>query len=179
MNENENFMITEQTESAEATDIETDEVTIEESCVNEESKSIADEPKEEIDPVAELRAEVERLRSELEAARTQNEKTAAEVGEFHSLFPECSLSAVPDVVWDQVKSGIPLAASYALYEKKREAAARRAEAVNLQNAQRSAGVAGRDAPSEYFSPDEVRAMSPSEVRRHYSKILESMQSWNR
>ncbi|MBO7176248.1 MAG: hypothetical protein J6W14_02630, partial [Clostridia bacterium] len=66
-----------------------------------------------------------------------------------------------------------------LYEKKSEAARMRAETVNLKNAQRSAGVAGRDAPAEYFSPDEVRAMSPSEVRRHYSKILDSMKSWNR
>lgn len=177
MNENENLIIVEQA------DIVTEET---EPSVTEEPESIDNpepveelEPKEAIDPIVELRAEVERLRSELEVARTQNEKTAAEVGEFHSLFPECSLSAVPDSVWDQVKSGIPLAASYALYEKKREAAARRAEAINLQNAQRSAGVAGRDVPAEYFTPDEVRAMSPSEVRRHYSKILESMQSWNR
>lgn len=161
-----------------------DGVPYEESSLAESADTMSDEakkstPDEEDDPVATLRAEIEQLRSELEAARLQNEKTAAEVGEFHTLFPECSLSSIPDTVWDQVKEGIPLAASYALYEKKREAAARRAAAVNLENAKRSAGIAGQDAPAEYFTPDEVRAMSPSQVRQHYTKILESMQSWNR
>ncbi len=179
MNENENLIIHEQSEPLTMEPPENPDP-VEDLEAKEEIEPAEEvEPQKEVDPVGELRAEVERLRHELEAARTQNEKTVAEVGEFHSLFPECSLSAVPDSVWDQVKSGIPLAASYALYEKKREAAAKRAEAINLQNAQRSAGVAGRDAASEYFSPDEVRAMSPSEVRRNYSKILESMQSWNR
>ena len=179
MNENESISLEESIESTDTLATEEEIPSPTEQEITEPHKESISQPEEETDPIASLRAEVDRLRTELEAARTQNEKTAAEVGEFHSLFPTCTLSSIPDSVWDQVKSGIPLSAAYALYEKKCEAAARRAEAVNLQNAKRSAGIAGRDAPAEYFTPDEVRAMSPSDVRRNYTKILESMQGWNR
>lgn len=155
----------------------TEEASEEKEEANEEQAEETNAEQE--DPVAALRAEVESLRAELAAARSENERVATEVGEFHALFPDCPLSAVPDTVWDQVRTGQSLCAAYALYEKKREAAIRRAEAVNLQNAQRSAGLAGKDAPAEYFTPDEVRAMSPNEVRRYYDKITESMKSWTR
>lgn len=124
-----------------------------------------------------LSSEILRLKAELEEAKNLNERISEELGEFHSLFPETDIAALPESVWEQVKSGVPLVASYALYEKKREAERRHAERINSQNAARSSGAAGKDTPSEYFSPDEVRAMSAAEVRHNYQKILNSMKKW--
>ncbi len=125
-----------------------------------------------------LRAELDRLREELAETRRIHERMAAEIGEFQALFPEANVSCLPESIWEQVRHGIPLAASYALYEKKCMMQKERAAAVNLRNAQKTPGAAGVGTPSEYFSPDDVRAMSQSEVRSNYQKILDSMKTWN-
>ncbi len=126
----------------------------------------------------ELHAEIDRLRAELEETKALHARMATELGEFHTLFPEVNASSIPESIWEQVKNGIPLAASYALYEKKCILAREHAERVNLRNAKKTPGAAGKNTPSEYFSPDEVRAMSQAEVRSNYQKILESMKKWN-
>ena len=54
----------------------------------------------------------------------------------------------------------------------------RADEINRRNAERSAGRAGTNAAPEYFSPDEVRAMSQHEVRENYQKIRASMKRWH-
>ena len=50
--------------------------------------------------------------------------------------------------------------------------------VNLRNALRSTGAITNAADSGYYSPDEVRKMSASEVRQKYGLIKESMKKWN-
>lgn len=126
----------------------------------------------------ELRAEVGRLRSALEDKHRENERVLTEIAEFTELFPKRGLENVPEEVWDKVKGGIPLAAAYALYEKKAEARAAFAEEVNRKNAERSSGAVGRDTGSAYFSPSEVKKMSAAEVKKNYSIIIESMKKWN-
>jgi hypothetical protein len=42
----------------------------------------------------------------------------------------------------------------------------------------STGSLGKDTTESFFTPNEVRAMSRSEIRKNYSKILESMKKWN-
>lgn len=128
--------------------------------------------------VESLKAEIERLRGELEESRSLNDKISADISEFHRLFPEKALDQIPDEVRDDVRSGIPLSASYALYEKRLEAERERIEAINRKNATRSSGSVGKNTQKEYFSPDEVRSMSQSEVRENYHKIIESMKKWN-
>ena len=54
---------------------------------------------------------------------------------------------------------------------------RRADEVNRRNASLSAGRVGTNVAPEYYTPDEVRAMSPSEVRENYEKIRASMKKW--
>ena len=49
---------------------------------------------------------------------------------------------------------------------------------NERNALLSSGRVGKSSSEEYFTPDEVRKMSGSEVRANYSKIMESMKRWN-
>ena len=126
----------------------------------------------------ELQNELTSLRQELEQTKALHARMACEIGEFHALFPDVNTQSLPESVWEQVKNGIPLAASYALYEKKCEMQRRHADQINLQNAQRTPGSAGKHTPAEYFSPDEVRQMSQSEVSSNYQKILDSMKKWN-
>lgn len=148
---------------------------LEESTCDEE---IEDVKVPEIPDTDALLAEISRLRTELETAQALHARMADELGEFHTLFPEVTTAAIPESIWEQVRRGVPLAASYALYEKKCALRREHAEAVNLKNAQKTPGFAGKNTPSEYFSPDEVRAMSQSEVHVNYPKILESMKKWN-
>ncbi len=163
---------------------------------NEESlaESITDtEPEEQTDintsteeinseaRIAVLNEEISLLKEELEAYKTakeRQEKIAEQLNEFSALFPEIAVKSIPDEVWDTVKKGNSLTASYALYERKIQEAAKRIEKINSRNAVSSAGIAGKDLPSEYFSPEEVRKMSQSEVRANFAKIKRSMEKWN-
>jgi len=113
----------------------------------------------------------------LEALKN-HERTAAEYREFSELFPGVSLSELPDSVNDSIRAGVPLAAAYALYHRKKEAAMAAASAINEKNRERSFAVRKNDSSDSYFSPSEVREMSPSEVRANYSKIIDSMSHWH-
>ena len=127
--------------------------------------------------VESLKAEVDRLRAELEESRAVNQRVADDISEFHRLFPSVELGAIPDKVRESVRAGVPLSASYALYEKRLAAERERIEAINRQNASRSSGAAGKNTQKEYFSPEDVRSMSQSEVRENYKKIIDSMKKW--
>ena len=170
MNEHENIITTEAEIAHENTE---NTVNIPQTSENEDSaKDIQTES------VESLKFEIDRLRSELEESRAINQKISDDISEFHRLFPSIELGSIPDEVRDGVRAGIPLSASYALYEKRLVAEQERIEAINRKNAQRSSGAAGKNTPKEYFSPEEVRAMSQSEVRENYKKIIDSMKKWN-
>ncbi len=124
----------------------------------------------------ELRGELNALRQQLEAERTRHERAEREYEEFRQLYPDATLSDCSDDVWRAVESGTPLAAAYALEERRRALTADRAAQANAQNRQRSAGRV-KDAQNDFFTPDEVRAMSQSEVRTNLSKIMRSMKKW--
>ena len=115
--------------------------------------------------------------AELEAAKQAQERMLEEISDFHALFPEADLEAIPEEVWASVKNGQPLAAAYALYQRRAEAEMARIAKINAKNASRSAGIAGKNTAGEYFTPDEVRKMSRAEVHANYSKIKESMKKW--
>lgn len=57
----------------------------------------------------------------------------------------------------------------------------KAQETNERNAGSSPGsLTGNGAsPNQYFSPDQVKSMSPSQVKQHYSAIEESMKKWNK
>jgi DNA repair exonuclease SbcCD ATPase subunit len=130
--------------------------------------------------VESLLEEIESLKaqiSELEKLKHAEARILAEIGDFCALFPDVPVEELPDEVWDSVRKGAPLAASYALYERKKAAEAKRIAQINAKNASRSPGAAGTDTAGEYFTPDEVRRMSRAEVHANYSKIKESMKKW--
>ena len=141
-----------------------------------EAESAPRSPDEEIDA---LREEISTLKKALADKEQEQQKAMRDLHEFNTLYPEKSVKDIPADVWRSVEEGVPLSAAYALYERKNHMDRFRAEQINMQNAARSAGVAGKDTASEYFSPDEVRAMSQKQVHDNYKKIVESMKRWNR
>lgn len=159
-----------------------DTVTAEDNAEDQEAAplDIAEDEsvQDKTETLEDLRAEIERLRSELEDKQRENDRVLGEIGEFTELFPKKSLESVPEEVWDKVRGGVPLAAAYALYEKKAEARAAFAEEVNRKNAERSSGAVGREAGNIYYSPSEVKKMSAAEVKKNYAMIIESMKKWN-
>ncbi len=128
------------------------------------------------DELTVLRARVEELEAQLAEREYLSARIGRECDEFVSYFPEVSLHAVPDEVWGQVKSGVPLSAAYALYEKKQQKQQEEIERIGARGAAMTAGGMGA-AGDEYFSPSQVRAMSPVQVRENYDRIFESMRHW--
>ena len=132
-------------------------------------------------PVEDLNKTIDALKAELQAykaAAAQQEAIAKQINEFSELFPNITIKSIPDEVWETVKQGNSLAAAYSIYEKRITEAARRIELINQKNAEKAAGIAGKNLTQEFFSIDDVRKMSPSEVRANYAKIRRSMEKWN-
>ncbi|MBR2926974.1 MAG: hypothetical protein IKC31_05310 [Clostridia bacterium] len=131
---------------------------------------------DEGDELARLRSELTQLKEELAARELRNQRLREDYIEFSTLYPEADPDTLPDRVWEQVKRGVPLAAAYALEEKKQAVAKDQARAINNANQARTAGIVRSD-ETEYFSVDDVRVMSQAEVHKNYSKILQSMKKW--
>ena len=125
-----------------------------------------------------LEGEIANLKHELEKKREDIDRKAREYAEFRELFPNVDPDCLDPEVISSVESGIPITAAYALYEKRIAAKNAATAAHNKATKQGGFGSVGRNAEIEYFSPDEVRAMSRSEVRENYNKILRSMSNWH-
>ena len=151
--------------------------TAEELIEAEKEETVEVEPSEK-DELESMREELCRLRAELEEKKSSLERLGKEISEFSELFPNEPLTALPDSVWESVRGGIPLAAAYALYRRKIELRIEKANATNRKNSEMSTGAIGRDSTESFYTPDEVRAMSRSEIKKNYSKILDSMKKWN-
>ncbi len=148
-----------------------------EESAESETKAEAEDTEADIPALQEqikaLQGEIARLEQE----KQSQERSLREISEFTELFPHIDPRALPDSVWESVKQGVPLAASYAVYEKRLQLEQERIAKINSGNASRSPGKVGTNTASEYFTPDEVRKMSPAEVHANYSKIKASMKKW--
>lgn len=125
------------------------------------------------DEASELRAEIDRLQGEITRLTELQNRSRQELDEFCTLFPSVSPSELPPEVRQQTESGVPLAAAYALYEK-REAHRRE---NGKKNAEHSWHGMKDSTGGEYYTPSEVRSMSQKEVHKNYKKIMESMKHW--
>ena len=123
-----------------------------------------------------IRRELSLLRAQLEGQAQAMQKIGLEYAEFCDLYPNQSPEEIPDEVWDSVRQGVPLSAAFALSQRRRHRILEKAKLLNEENKRRSSGSV-EGTTCGYFSPDEVRAMSQSEVRANYQKILLSMQKW--
>lgn len=136
-------------------------------------------PIEEVTDNAEvdLLAELDTLRRRVEVAERTAREISAGWREFSELYPEADISSLPDSFNSAIERGIPPAAAYALELRRREVTKLRIEAADKRARELSAGKLEPTEDSLY-SPDEVRAMSPSEVRKNMEKIRRSMKSWH-
>ena len=146
--------------------------------ITEEAIPVTDEAQEPVESIESLKAEIEALKASIKQKDEQQERLTRELGEFTELFPETPPSAIPEEIWEEVRRGIPLAAAFALREKKEQMRMAKIGEINKQNTLRSPGMAGVGTAGEYFTPDEVRAMSRGEVKANYEKIIASMKKWN-
>ena len=165
-------------EAPEETTEETTEETNEEAAEEEVGEQDEEKDTPDATEIAYLKAELESLKKELADTRSLYARLESECAEFSEVYPEVSLSSLPDSIWQSVKSGVPLAAAYALEARKAELAARRAGEVNVENRKMSSGSLSSDSYNDYFSPSQVRAMSAAEVRANYTKIVNSMSKWH-
>ena len=98
---------------------------------------------------------------------------------FRKLFPEVKGEEIPQEVWARVEKGESLAASYALFAVKQYREEERVKLVNEENGKKAPPpVEGSGGEGDYFSPEAVKNMSRSEIRKNYDKILSSMEKWN-
>lgn len=125
---------------------------------------------------ADLLAELDTLRRRVEVAERTAREISAGWREFSELYPEADIASLPDSFNSAIERGIPPAAAYALELRRREVTKLRIEAADKRARELSAGKLEPTEDSLY-SPDEVRAMSPSEVRKNMEKIRRSMKSW--
>jgi hypothetical protein len=138
--------------------------------------SLADESPDPND-LESLRRELKELRLALLEQKTSEERTEREYREFLELYPDQSVSEMPDDVRESLRQGVPLAAAFALSERRRARIEERAREVNQANQARSLETI-RAERNGYFTPEEVRLMSPEEVARYYGDIRSSMQKWS-
>lgn len=120
-----------------------------------------------------LMAEIERLKGEVGKLTEWQSRSRRELDEFCTLYPSVPLVGLPDEVKSDVDAGVPLAAAYALYEKK-EALRSASEKKSAERSWRGMNQAAGD---DHFSPADVKAMSQKEVHKNYKKIMESMKHW--
>ncbi len=124
-----------------------------------------------------LKRENEELRAELEGRKKLGERLENEISEFSEMFPDVPLSEVPEEIWAEVKKGLPLSAAYARHEKRTTENKRRINEANSHAREKSGGSLQNDGGEGWYSPEDVRKMSASEVKKNYSKIISSMKRW--
>ncbi len=124
-----------------------------------------------------LLAELESLRERLERAEQTAREISAGWREFSELYPDVDLTCLPDSFNEAIEKGIPPAAAYALEMRRKEVRQRKIEEANRRARSLSSGRIETTEDSLY-SPDEVRAMPPAEVRKNMEKIRRSMKSWH-
>ena len=130
----------------------------------------------EAEEPVDLNAELDSLRRRLEVAERTAREISAGWREFTELYPDADISSLPDSFNADIERGIPPAAAYALEMRRREVRRARIEAADRRAREMSSGRISTTDDSLY-SPDEVRAMPPSEVRKNMEKIRRSMKSW--
>ncbi len=144
--------------------------------MNDEVVEAAPEVPEEAEATGDLHAELEGLRQRLEAAERTAREISAGWREFTELYPDADLDSLPDTFNADIARGIPPAAAYALEMRRREVRRVKIADADRRAREMSSGrIKGTD--DTLYSPDEVRAMPPAEVRKNIEKIRRSMKSW--
>ena len=141
----------------------------------------ASENEEKTDELTLLKNELESLRAELqlrEEREMANSRILKEITEFEEYFPEVDIHQIPSEIWEQVRQGASLSASFALNLRRLEIERKKTNDFNEKNRRMSAGSLIQGEGEKYYSPSEVKKMTPAQVKLHYDDIVESMRHWN-
>jgi hypothetical protein len=133
------------------------------------------------DEISSLRAEIDALKSELskrDELDRAHSRMNTELKEFSEYFPDTELTSIPDEIWERVKNGASLAATYALFLRKSEREQKKIGDFNEKNRRMSAGSLMKGEGERYYSPAEVKKMTPAQVKSNYDDIIASMKHWN-
>lgn len=138
-----------------------------------------DEIPEAMAEVNEMPSELEVVRGELEALRAELARRDAEAAEralFEELYPGMRREDIPGCVFEEAEArAIPLAAAVAIHNRRCEREKERASAANELNRGRSTGRVGyASGGSHSFTIEEIRAMTPAQVKRNYKQIMASL-----
>lgn len=149
-------------------------------------------PQEVIDELVESKKFREEIKTEKQTKAEQARKEA-EYNEFFDYFKaengrdfDSAKDTIPQEVWDMTAKGKTLADAYAYHSNKQlkaklaeYEAKLKANETNQTNAASSTGsVTGNGANSnEYFTPEQVKAMTPAQVKQHFNAIEASMKKW--
>ena len=154
------------------------EINIDEALENTEA---LEENPTQNDEILALKNELEGLRAEL-FKRDERDKAQSrflsEIAEFEQYFSEVDLHSIPDEIWEGVKKGSSLASSYALLLRRKDIEKKKIGDFNEKNRRMSAGSLINGDGEQYFSPSEVKKMTPAQVRSNYDDIVASMKHWN-
>lgn len=119
-----------------------------------------------------LRREVEALRAEL----ARREAEADERALFDELYPDMRREEIPRCVLEEAEARkIPLAAAVAMHERRCARERELALLANETNRGRSTGGVGQSrGVTQSFTLEEIRAMTPAQVKRNYRQIVASL-----
>ncbi len=162
---------------ADAADTEADEASTPENDA-ENGENTSTEPQNSSSELQNTSADPEKeaLRAELARYKARADELVDGFTELCSLWPDADLAAMPDSFRESVLRGVPPAAAYALELRRREVAEKRAREAHARAKSLASGGAGASS-ERLLSPEEVRAMTPVEVRARYKLIEESMKHW--
>lgn len=108
----------------------------------------------------------------------ETEMMKEDIALFHRLFPEVKAKDIPEEVWERVEAGESLAASFALSFVLKMKEEEHIKTVNAANEKKAPPRIRHDgAEYDYFSPEAVKSMSRSEIKKNYDAILASMEKW--
>lgn len=153
------------------------EAEAEAACAVESVPAEPEAPPDDGQALALLRAQFEELKAVVAGLVPKKANEDAMTDAFRALYPDVGREELPDEVWEAARGGLPLEAAYALYERRESLRRTAAEAVNKKNAAVAWGRADREEDG-FLSPDEVRDMTPAEVRANLARITASMKHWS-
>lgn len=119
--------------------------------------------------------ELEMLREE----NQQKEKVSKELDRLWEMFPEVRMEDMPDEMWTLVENGESLLGAYCITLMKKQLELQSAQQKNTENSMKTPPpVKNGGEAKEYFTREQVSKMTREQVRKNYSKIVDSMKYWN-
>jgi hypothetical protein len=128
--------------------------------------------------ILEARQLREKYQSE-QQIKAEQDRRNNEYKEFFETFPDAKPEEITVETWQKVENGIPL--KFAFLEQQYNALKNSIDTTNKNKESAKADIgsikSNGDAQENYYTQDQVKNMSQSEIRKNLTKINESMKRW--